>query len=100
MTHYPVRGVTDLERIRRRVPLVVFVLLLVMVVLAIGFACACFGDPLKASDRTSGAPFSMPALVEMWAAIVLALVVIPLLLARRISPASRASPAVLQCFLR
>ena len=92
---------TGLERIRRRVPFVVFLLLLVMIVLVIGFACACFGDQsLKAAERTLGAGLSTPALVEMWAALVVVLMAIPIAVGRRIEATGRASPAVLQCFLR
>ena len=91
---------TGLERIRRRVPLVVFVLLLVLILLAVGFACACFSDqPLKAVERTLGG-FSTPALIEMWAALVIVVMAAPVLVGRRVAPMGRASPAVLQCFLR
>jgi len=92
---------TGLERFRRRMPLIVFVLLLVMVVLVVGFACACIGDqPLKAAERTLGAGVSTPALVEMWAALVIVLMATPIAVGRRIDATGRASPAVLQCFLR
>ena len=92
---------TGLERFRRRVPLIVFVLLLVMIVLVVGFACACFGDPpLKAAERTlSGSP-AMPALVEMWAALVVILLAAPIAFSRRVAAIGRASPEVLKCFLR
>jgi hypothetical protein len=93
--------VTGLERIRRRVPLVVFVLLLVMVVLMIGFACACFSDhPLKAAEKTLGGGLAGPALVEMWAVLAIVLLAPFRLVSRRVAPMGRASPAVLQCFLR
>lgn len=93
--------VTGLERIRRRVPLVVLVLLLVLVVLTVGFACACFSDePLMTVERTLGAASAGPALVEMWAALVAILVVWSAPHARLLMATGRASPAVLQCFLR
>lgn len=93
--------VTGLERIRRRVPLVVFLLLLVMVLLMVGFACACFSDqPLKAAERTLGTGLATPALVEMWAAMVVLLTALPLFTVRRTAPNGRASPALLQTFLR
>lgn len=93
--------VAGLERIRRRVPLVVLVLLLVMIVLVVGFACACFGDqPLKAAERALGGGLSMPALVEMWALLVVILIATPMIVGRRVEATGRASPAALQCFLR
>ena len=92
---------TGLERIRRRVPLIVFVLLVVMVVLVVGFACACIGDqPLKPAERTLGTGLSTPALVEMWAMLVIVFMAAPIAVRRRIDATGRASPAVLQCFLR
>ena len=92
-------GVTGLERIRRRGPVIVFLLLLVLVLLMVGFACACFSDqPLKAVERTLGG-LSTPALIEMWTALVLVLVTAPVLVVRRVAPIGRASPAELQCFL-
>ena len=95
------REMTGLERIRRRVPLVVFVLILVLVVLMVGFACACFSDqPLKAVERALGAAAAGPALVEMWAALVAIVLVGSAPYARAVAPMGRASPALLQCFLR
>lgn len=91
---------TGLERIRRRVPLVVFVLLLVMVVLMVGFACACFSEqPVKAVERALGG-LAGPALVEMWAALVVVVLFWSGLIRGTVAPTGRASPAVLQCFLR
>jgi hypothetical protein len=96
-----VRRISGLESIRRHVPLVVFLLILVLVVLMIGFACACFGDgPLTTTDRAAGASIAMPALIEMWAALAIVFFAPLLLLARKIAATGRGSPAVLQCFLR
>lgn len=92
---------TGLERIRRRLPLVVFVLLLVLVVLMVGFACACFGDrSLNVVERTLGAAAAGPALVEMWAALVAIVLIWSAPCARAVAPTGRGSPALLQCFLR
>ena len=98
-SHLFCSGVTGLERIRRRAPVIVFVLLLVLVLLMVGFACACFSDqPLKAVERTLG-DLSTPALIEMWAALVIVLMTAPVLVVRQVAPMGRASPAELQCFL-
>lgn len=92
---------TGLEPIRRRLPLVCFLLLLVLVVLMVGFACACFnGQPLSTVERTLGAAVAGAALVEMWAALVAILAAWSALHVRRPAARGRASPAVLQCFLR
>lgn len=82
-------------------PLVVFVLLVVIVLLMVGFACACFGDqPLKAAERTLGAGLSTPGLIEMWALLVIVVLAAPTAVSGWIDATERASPAVLQCFLR
>lgn len=92
---------TGLERVRRRVPFVVFVLLVVLVVLMVGFACACFSDkPSKAGERILGAAAAGPALVEMWAALVAILLARSCPYGRSLMATGRASPALLQCFLR
>lgn len=92
---------TGLERIRRRMPLVVFVLLFVLVVLIVGFACACFSDqPLQNVERALGAAAAGPALVEMWAALLAIALLWSAPYARAVAPMGRASPARLQCFLR
>lgn len=92
---------TGLERIRRRVPLVVFVLLLVMAVLVIGFACACLGNQsAKAAERTLGAGLASLAVVEMWAALTVVAGLIAAPTVRLRAPTGRASPAQLQIFLR
>jgi hypothetical protein len=81
-------------------PLVVFLLLVVFLVMLIGVACACLTDhPMNAAERSLAGPAAMPALVEVWALIVLVLLSTPLLLDRRILATGRASPAVLQRFL-
>lgn len=93
-------GVTGLERIRRRVPLVVFVLLLVLVLMLVGFACACFSDnPMQALERASSAAISMPALIEMWGVVTVMLALAALVHGRLVVPTGRASPAFTQRFL-
>lgn len=82
-------------------PLVVFVLLLVLVLLVVGFACACFSDqPLKSVERTLGNVVTGPALVEMWAALVVIAFFWSGPLRAPSVARGRASPTVLQCFLR
>lgn len=86
--------------LRRRLPLVVFVLLAVLLLMMVGIACACLGShPTQAADRVAGPLVALPPLTAMWALLVLVLVAVPLLLDRRMPATGRASPALLQRFL-
>ena len=81
-------------------PLVVFLLLAVILVMMVGVACACLTDhPMKAAERALAVPTAMPALVEVWALVVLVLLATSALVDRRILATGRASPAQLQRFL-
>jgi hypothetical protein len=87
-------------RLRRRLPLIVFILLAVLCLLLIGFACACLSDhPGQAVERAMSAPAATPALIEVWSLVVLSLFAAPLVLTRRVGGFGRASPAQLQRFL-
>ena len=87
-------------RLRRRLPLIVFLLLAVLCLVLIGFACACFSDhPAQAIDRAVSAPAATPAVIEVWSVVVLSLLAAPLVLCFRVGGFGRASPAQLQRFL-
>jgi hypothetical protein len=88
-------------RLRRRLPLIVFILLALLCLLLIGFACACFSDhPAQAIDRAVSAPAATPAVIEVWSFVVLSLLAaVPFVLTRRVGGFGRASPAELQRFL-
>jgi hypothetical protein len=87
-------------RLRRRLPLIVFILLAVLCLLLIGFACACFSDhPGQAVERAVSAPAATPAVIEIWSLVVVSLLAAPLVLTRRVGGFGRASPAQLQRFL-
>lgn len=89
-----------INRLRQRLPLVVFVLLLVFGLLLLGFACACITDhPVQAIERALAAIPAAPPLVEVWSVNAIALMALALLVARRTVPVARPSPAVLQRFL-
>jgi hypothetical protein len=78
-------------------PLVAFVLLAVVCLVLIGFACACLVDQVaQAADRALQA---QPAVVDLWHPF--ALVALALLpgIALSVRASSRASPASLQRFL-
>ena len=83
-------------------PLIVFVLLVLVCLVMIGVACACFGDtPLQALDRAFAAAPPLSAVVELWPLLAAALGAAALarVIARPLRPPGRASPAVLQRFL-
>ena len=89
-----------LARFRRRLPLPVFILLVVMALLLLGFVCACITDhPAVAIERALTAAATLPPLVEVWTLLVLALAPATFVLVRARAPVVRGSPAELQRFL-
>jgi hypothetical protein len=90
----------DLARLRGRMPLVVFILLAVICLALLGFACACLSDqPTQAIDRAVSTGSALPPVIEVWSLLAVAFVGIGLLLISDRRAASRASPALLQRFL-
>lgn len=83
-------------------PLIAFILLAVVCLALIGFACACLSDnPAQALERAVASAGAMPALIEVWSYAAIAMLVgalssWSLVVAR---PRERASPAQLQRFL-
>ena len=95
---YP--GRVDLARLRGRMPLVVFILLAVVCLALLGFACACLTDqPTQAIDRASSLGSALPPLIEVWSFVFVTLMGASFLVAVRERASSRASPALLQRFL-
>lgn len=81
-------------------PLVVFILLAILCLGMLGFACACLSDqPAAAVERAVQAPALAPALVELWPALLFGAFAAGLLLFSPVAARGRASPAVLQRFL-
>lgn len=81
-------------------PLIVFVLLAVVCLALLGFACACLSDqPAQAVERAVSLGAAMPPLVEVWALLIASLAAIPFMLVAGERARSRASPALLQRFL-
>ena len=92
--------VEGLQRFRQRLPLVAFLLLLVLALLLLGFACACISDhPIVAIERALATVASLPPLIEIWSLLVLALAPSATLLVRTRTAVVRGSPAELQRFL-
>lgn len=89
-----------LARLRGRMPLVVFVLLAIVCLGMLGFACACLSDqPAAAVERAVQAPAVAPALIELWPALLFGGFAAGLLVLTPRPARGRASPAVLQRFL-
>ena len=88
-----------LQRFRGRLPLVAFILLAVVCLLLLGFACACLTDhPMQAIQAALSAIPALPAQIEVWPLIVASLLAATGLLATGLRAPSR-SPAILQRFL-
>src|SRR2546425_13140100 len=96
----PVLTSPSIVRLRRRLPLIVFILLAILCLLLIGFACACFSDhPAQAIDRAVSAPAPRPASMGVGSFVTLVLFPDPLRLTGPLGGSGRASPAMLQRFL-
>jgi hypothetical protein len=81
-------------------PLVVFILLAVICLAVLGFACACLTDQAaQAVDRATSLGSALPPLIEVWSLVLVTLMGASFLVAVRQHAGSRASPAVLQRFL-
>jgi hypothetical protein len=81
-------------------PLLVFVLLAVFCLVALGIACACASDhPMQNIDRAlSSIPAATP-LVEVWTFTFGTLLILASFGLRRRRVDNSISPAALQCFL-
>jgi hypothetical protein len=92
--------VPSIVRLRRGLPLVAFVFLFILVVMLVGFACACFGDtPMQAAERAANSGVAIPAVIEVWAMLAAVLFPITAILTHRFSVRGRASPPLTQRFL-
>jgi hypothetical protein len=81
-------------------PLVVFLLLFVLLLMLLGFACACFSDhPMQAVERALTALSNPAPLVEVWSPLIVLLLAMPLVFLAHSRAVGRASPATLQRFL-
>ncbi len=91
--------VLTLQGLRQRLPLMVFILILVLSLVVLGFICAGMSDhSAQAIERALFAIISLPALVEVWALSAASFFIVPLLYVRPRPAHGRASPAVLQRF--
>ncbi len=80
-------------------PLLAFILLAIVCLALLGFACVCLSDhPMQAIDRALSAIPALPALVEVWSMTALATLAAAWLLVGRLMRRPP-SAAVLQRFL-
>jgi hypothetical protein len=80
-------------------PLIAFLLLAIVCLALLGFACACLtGQPMQALERATSLGQAIPPLVAMWTATLAVLIGASSVVVRERS-GSRASPALLQRFL-
>lgn len=90
----------SIQRLRERLPLIVFILLFVLLLMLIGIACACATDhPMQTVDRTLSAIPAAPAVIEIWTYTFAAILLVALVVPQRRRALGRASPQELQRFL-
>ena len=90
----------SIQRLRKRLPFAVFILLLILLVVMLGFVCLCMSDhPTQAADRALGVIAHSPALIEMWALVLVLSAPLVTRAIEAVSARGRASPAHLQRFL-
>jgi hypothetical protein len=81
-------------------PLIGFVLLAVVCLALLGFACACLSDqPAQSIERAMSLGTALPPLVEVWALLIASIGGASVVLVAGERTRSRASPALLQRFL-
>ncbi len=85
---------------RERLPLIVFVLLVLIAVMLLGIACACLTDhPMQAIEKALSAIPLAASLMAAWPMLAVALFGIALTPRLTQAAGDRASPAMLQRFL-
>ena len=81
-------------------PLIAFILLAIICLVILGFACACLSDhPAQAVERAISSGAALPPLAEVWSLVFVSFAGGVLLLVSGRRAPSRASPALLQRFL-
>jgi len=81
-------------------PLIVFLLLVLLVLMLVGLACACLTDtPMRAIERVLTALAQLPTVAVAWSFMFATLLVAMPRLQPQAAGRGRASPAALQRFL-
>jgi hypothetical protein len=84
---------------RRRLPLLVFILLAIFCLVALGIACACASDHPMYIDRALNSIPAATPLIEVWTFTFGTLVILASFGRRKRRVDNSTSPAALQCFL-
>lgn len=80
-------------------PLIVFLFLVFLILMLVGFACACLGDsPMQAIERVLAAFAQLPTVLVAWALMFATLLLAMPRLQPQRAGRGRASPASLQRF--
>lgn len=87
-----------IARFRERMPLVAFLLLALICLLMLGFACACVSDQPALTLERALQSFAQPALIVLWVAIVLGGLIRTLPGLAVVAHPGRGSPELLQRF--
>ena len=90
----------SIQRLRERLPLVVYILLFILLLMMVAVACACATDhPMQSAERAISSIEAVPALIVLWTYMVAALLLVAVFVPQRRRALGRASPAELQRFL-
>ena len=85
--------------LRKRMPLIVFLLLALVLLMLVGLACACLTDnPMQAIERVVAALAQLPTVAVAWTFMFAALLLAMPRLQLQAAGRGRASPAALQRF--
>jgi hypothetical protein len=88
----------EIARFRARMPLIVFILLALVCLLMLGFACACLSDQRALALERALQSASLPAVLIVWTAIVLGGLARTLPRIAVVAHPGRGSPELLQRF--
>lgn len=90
----------EILAVRQRMPLIVFLFLALLILMLVGFACACLSDtPMQVIERVLAAFAQLPTVAVTWTFVFATLLVAMPRLQPQRAGLGRASPEALQRFL-
>jgi hypothetical protein len=90
----------SIQGLRERLPLIVFILLVVLLVMLVGIACACTTDhPMQSVERVLAAIPATPAVLDVWTYAFIGTLLAALVASQPRRAVGGASPQELQRFL-
>ena len=93
-------GMPGIIALRKRMPLIVFLLLALLLLMLVGLVCACLSDsPIQAIERALTALSQLPTVVVAWTMMFATIVLASPRLQPQRAGRGRTSPAALQRFL-